>query len=470
VKGIRQVAVRFSEQMVPFGDPRTLASPFEIQCPEAGKARWADGKNWTYDFDRDLPGGVQCEFVLKSDIRSLSGKEIEGQKRFQFSTGGPAIRHSEPRAGSQHVDEEQIFILTLDAEPNEDSILSQVSFSVSGIFEQIGVRIIRGEDRERLLKSQFRENKSQPVVLIQSKQRFPADAKVVLNWGKGVMSKTGIATERDQPFHFQTRKLFTADFRCEREHPDKGCFPISSMAVYFSAHVSWDIARKVVLKDESGRQWRAESGENNENKEDRKEKQERIVQYISFKAPFPANTKFKIELPPAFVDDAGRRLSNAERFPLSISTDRYPPLAKFPARFGVLESKGDPVLPVTLRNIEPGVKARMLKAGKSDGILEKTQDIIESLKGSIFHISSDKAPDIDPSGEALFWLKKVLAHDRDEYRSREESVFGAGADGAKIKNLTLPKPQKGEASEAGVIPLKEPGFYVVEIESNRLGA
>ena len=29
-EGDSPVAVRFSEQMVPFGDPRTLASPFEV--------------------------------------------------------------------------------------------------------------------------------------------------------------------------------------------------------------------------------------------------------------------------------------------------------------------------------------------------------------------------------------------------------------------------------------------------------
>ena len=57
VKKVRQVMARFSEQMVPFGDPREL-SPFEIKCPENGQARWADGRNWVYDFERDLPAGV----------------------------------------------------------------------------------------------------------------------------------------------------------------------------------------------------------------------------------------------------------------------------------------------------------------------------------------------------------------------------------------------------------------------------
>ena len=59
VKGVRQVSVRFSEQMVPLGDPRVVTDPFEITCPEKGTSRWADGKNWVFDFERDFPAGIR---------------------------------------------------------------------------------------------------------------------------------------------------------------------------------------------------------------------------------------------------------------------------------------------------------------------------------------------------------------------------------------------------------------------------
>src|SRR5512137_2533804 len=72
VKGVRQVTARFSEKMVSFGDPR-LVDPFEIRCPEKGQGRWIDGKNWSFDFTRDLPAGIVCEFSLKPGIKTLSG-------------------------------------------------------------------------------------------------------------------------------------------------------------------------------------------------------------------------------------------------------------------------------------------------------------------------------------------------------------------------------------------------------------
>ena len=62
VKQVRQVTARFSEPMVSFGDPQ-LADPFDIQCAQKGQGRWIDARSWSYDFDRDLPGGVTCRFT-----------------------------------------------------------------------------------------------------------------------------------------------------------------------------------------------------------------------------------------------------------------------------------------------------------------------------------------------------------------------------------------------------------------------
>ncbi len=59
VKGVRQVTARFAKPMVPFGDPREV-DPFTIDCAEKGTGRWADPRNWVYDFARDLPAGVRC--------------------------------------------------------------------------------------------------------------------------------------------------------------------------------------------------------------------------------------------------------------------------------------------------------------------------------------------------------------------------------------------------------------------------
>src|SRR3984957_14195117 len=62
VKEVRQVTARFSEPMVPLGDPRDTTSPFEIDCPAKGAGRWINSRNWSYDFDHDLAAGLRCSF------------------------------------------------------------------------------------------------------------------------------------------------------------------------------------------------------------------------------------------------------------------------------------------------------------------------------------------------------------------------------------------------------------------------
>ena len=116
VKGVRQVTARFSSPMVTFGDPREL-SPFSISCNptdvQQGNGRWADMRNWVYDFAQDLPAGVHCEFKLKPDLKTLKGESISGTKDFSFTTGGPAIVQTEPYEGSV-IAEDQIFLIAID--------------------------------------------------------------------------------------------------------------------------------------------------------------------------------------------------------------------------------------------------------------------------------------------------------------------------------------------------------------------
>ncbi len=116
VKQVRQVTARFSEPMVPLGDPRDTTSPFVIDCPAHGAARWIDSRNWSYDFDQDLPAGVRCSFKLRGGLKSLAGKTFTDLRAFNFDTGGPSIVDQRPWPESNDIDEEQAFVLVLDTD------------------------------------------------------------------------------------------------------------------------------------------------------------------------------------------------------------------------------------------------------------------------------------------------------------------------------------------------------------------
>lgn len=440
VKKVRQASVRFSGQMVAFGDPR-LEDPFTVDCTEKGAGRWADDRNWVYDFDRDLPAGVACKFTMRRGLRSLSGEAVTGQREFSFSTGGPAVIRSIPYEGSEHIDEEQVFILTLDCEPDEGSILSSAYFEVAGINERVGMRFIKGADREKLIKANpywWPPLEDKPTnVIIQARQTFPNGAVVTLVWGAGVSSKGGVKTGEDQRLPFKTRGPFVARFSCGRENADRDCIPFLPMSLNFESPVDWEYASKITLKG-GGRVYSPRKPEPGE--------EDGFVGRVEFDGPFPENTKFTVDVPSGIRDDAGRRLQNADKFPLSVRTDRYPPLAKFSARFGIIEA-GDPVLPVTLRNVEPEVLGSILAAGGG-------------MTGDVFGKVSGKASRIDGEKEAIGWLRKVD-------RAIRTVPLLAGVKGAW--SFKVPKPNGASAFEVVGIPLKKPGLYVVEVESMALG-
>lgn len=508
VKDVRQVTARFSEPMAPFGDPR-LVEPFDVQCAEEGTARWADSRNWVFDFDRNLPAGVRCTFRLKPELKTLAGASLTGAREFAFSTGGPAIRQSMPHEGG-YIDEEQVLILGLDAPADPASVLENAYCDVDGIQERVGVQFVSPQVRKTLLEQKrdflgrlarvlsagtdhrrFLRAKPEdmPIVVLQCKQRFPSGARVRLVWGAGIRTAGGVATEQDQALAFRARPDFTASFHCPRVNADAACIPVLPMTITFSAPVPQKLAAGIRVRGEDGKIYRPTIDEESKEAVARAKivtpsgtydatLSERIrdatVHAVEFQGPFPESSRFRITIPDALRDDAGRRLANHDLFPLQVSTDESPPLVKFPARFGVIELKAGATLPVTVRNVEAILDLNQLKVAgtESASLMKRLKQSFDSLVGR------DNAPS---EGDAIYgrmvrlwegaepeiinWLGRVQ---QTSYPEGGKSVFSGTR--RTPKEFKFPAPAGGRAFEVIGIPLENPGFYVVELASPRLGA
>ena len=324
--------------------------------------------------------------------------------------------HAIQYEGSEGIEEDQIFIVELNGSPTEASVLKQVYFAITGIANRVGARIVTGKEREEILKAEYRYRKPpEHLLLLQARQNLPAGTRISLVWGRGIESQSGVATEQDQILPFVTRGPFTARFSCARENPEAQCLPITPMTVYFSAPVPWSAAGKALLKGPGGKQWKPQSPSSEET--------DGFVDSVTFQGPFPEKSAFTIELPPGIIDDSGRALTNADKYPLAVRTDEYPPLAKFAASFGILEAKSNPMLPVTLRNVEPAVAARMMEVAEGQENIDPPRELIldpddrigAKLQGKIFQVPAAKA------NEMLFWIKKVSTRSHED---RDKSVFG----------------------------------------------
>jgi len=475
VKDVRQVQARFSAPMVAFGDP-TLADPFTVDCAAPGKGRWADARNWIYDFDEDLPGGLRCRFMLKPQARTLDGKALGGRREFTFDTGGPSIRTSFPGDGWEEIDEEQVFLLALDAAADPASIARHAHCVVDGVQERIAVDVLTGAAREQMLaqrkalgysyyqllwksgrsssarvRDRSIEAAETEIAVLRCRRALPPATQVRLVWGAGIATPSGVATANDQSLAFRVRPAFTVRVECSRANADAGCLPMHPVHVVFGAPVAREAAMAVRLRFADGTELAPAQPDG---------APPPVLDSVSFKGPHAAGTKATVHLPPGIQDDAGRGPVNAARFPLEIAIDEYPPLAKFSADFGILEAAEGGVLPVTLRNLEAAVPAQRA-----------------ALPGSQMRLASD------PKSISA-WLRRVEEANRSrgewlrdpktrERRWREDtgdsSVFEE-SDAAVLTKFSIAKSEGGKPAEVIGIPLGAPGLYVVELASERLGA
>ncbi len=447
VKEVRQAVAVFSAPMVPFGDLRDVAAPFEVECAVPGTPRWVDARTWAYDFSRNLPGGIRCTFTLRAGLRSQGGEPIAGPARFAFDTGGPAMRSAVPADGSDRIDERQVFVVELDGEAAAESVLAHAGFEVEGLGERVGVELIDEATQKTIVAAlPYWLKPSPPFLVLKARQVFPNEAKIRFVWGAGITSPAGVATASDQVFEFKVRPRFTAEVSCERENAKAGCTPLTPVRVRFSAPVPWQQARAIRLVSDDGTTRTPQEPD----------EPVEFVSDVEFAPPFPESTAWRVEMPADLHDDAGRTLSDGGT--LNATTAAYPPLAKFAARFGLLEAHADPALPITIRNLDPQVGGREVRATRArpSAWRARLQELYARVTGNALRIEA--AEDVLP------WLRR-LAHAR-----RDSSMFADLPAETVRRAFTLPQPDGAQTTQVVGLPFDRKGLYLVELASPRLGA
>ncbi|WP_394789436.1 MG2 domain-containing protein, partial [Rhodoferax sp.] len=477
VARIRQVVLQFDAAAVNFGDPKAPA-PAAVRCDDAqaskGSGRWVNEREWAFEFENDLPPGVRCTLQPNPDVKSSPGAYLKGATSYQFNSGGPFVQSIRPSGGS--IDEEQFFTLQLNGAASAASVQANLWCAVTGLGERVAVRAIAGKDRTELLKAQGLDKAAaaDPLrfITVACNRRLPASAKVQLVYGKGVATPSGVPNAVEKRFNFEVREPFAASFSCERENAQSACLPIRPMRLDFNAPVARKLLQGIRLA--SGKDTLQPTFDEADSDADA------VQTSVTFKSPFAEQAKFTLSLPADFKDASNRPLANASSFPMQVATGAMPPLAKFAASpFGIVERFAEPngvaLLPVTLRNVEAQLKISALNAAgdKTAGKVSDLQprsdaDIIawyaKVQRYDSYFVSRKKAA-VEVKGP----LPKLLQdEDKAQVQSRMLSLLQGQAG---VKTLDLPQPVSADPRPFEVvgIPLT-PGFHVVEIASQKLGA
>ena len=476
VTQVRQVVVKFDEPMTAFGSPGA-AAPGKLTCSgasasaTAGSGRWIDEKTWAFDFESDLPPGVRCALDLNAGIKSSAGNAIAGPSHFAFQTGGPFVTRIEPSYSD--IEEDQVFLLRLNGPATQTSVLDHVWCESSAIGNRIPVRFIDNTTRETLIKQLRYEKDNDRILALTCQQALPSATKMQLVFGEGVTGPSGIPNDVEKRFDFRVREPFKAGFTCERENAKAPCTPPRPLRLTFTTPISRADAQKFKLRGPKGA---AAPYFAPDDKADE-------VSAIEFAAPLPERASVTIEAPSNLKDVSGRKLANADFFPLATQTAPMPPLAKFSSgTFGIIERFAEPdmpaMLPVTLRHVEADLHVQGLNSGTSKVIklkLDADTDIRQWMRNvdRFDGMTISRSTVVSHMPEALTNSIQpiIVGHDEGDpiLDTRSLSLLTKRAG---VETLTLPAadPKALRPFEVVGIPLTKPGFYVVELASPALGA
>ena len=466
---IQRFTVRFSQPMVPLGDPRA-AAPLTTPC--TGEGRWVDQQTWVFDFATPLAGGTQCKFDARAGLKSVAGFALPGEPSFTVDAGGPVARAVLPDVDGDEIEEDQVFLVAANLVPTRESVAANAYCAVDGIGERIPVDLLPADTPARLLGalgkgewrlSSFLSNASLPpelpadararaaalasVVALKCRRPLPPGRDMALVWGARIAGVGGKAAGADQRFDYTVRQPFSARFECARVNAAAGCSPVEDAHLRFSAPVAMSLARQIGITLPDGRRVAPTFSKDDEKKA--------TIEDVSFASPLPFATDATLTLPAGVKDESGRALVNGNRFPLSVRFDRAPPLVKFAADFGILEAREGGVLPVTVRNVEPALQGRNLSIPGRTLRVEGSDGKVAQWLRSVDKAGEVHADDIMRNGESV----------GQRNRTGDTSILPAGTGVAQ----TVPLPGKGRDFEVVGIPLGRPGFYVVELASPTLG-
>jgi hypothetical protein len=468
---IERFTLRFSDPMVPLGDPRA-AAPATSDCPVPTTGRWIDPQAYVFEFAQPLPGGISCAISLRDDVATARGVRLAGTRRFAIDTGGPAARAVLAPGLDGSVDEDQVFLVATNVPADPRSVAARAYCAVDGIGETIAVDLLPADTAARVIAGLGEQDWRRNNFLDQSglPQRLPADVRarraalptllalkcrrplppqrdMALVWPGSITNVAGKPAGRDQRFDFSVRAAFTARFVCPRVNPRAGCDPVQAARVEFTAPVPRAQAMAMRLRLPDGSERAPVTSD-----DDRSAGQ---LTQVRFDGPFPERAGATLRLPQGLRDIGGRPLANAERFPLAVRFDAMPPLVKFAASFGIVEAGEGGVLPVTVRAIEPRLIGRLTSVG---GRQAQVAD-------------DDKA--------IAEWLRRIEEADDEDYRDEPDGKGGTRTindTGSRpiltsgARPLAIGLPGHGKAFEVIGIPLRARGFHVVELASPALGA
>jgi uncharacterized protein YfaS (alpha-2-macroglobulin family) len=260
-RDVRQVRLRFSDEMAALGDTRA-ADAATVSCTgmkEQPKGRWIDGLNWVAEFQNGLSDGVSCA-VKPTALKTLKGETVATTAPWKFNTGGPRIRTAlSLRTDWQWVAEDPITAFQISI-PADAATLKYLACRVGD--KHPPVQILAGAKRNEIFSRLWlREHNSKPedalnenwIVAQCGTQAWPNGAQVTWIWDKKIAALGGMTNSADEPYRMFVRPAFSNSIECKQLAGSIGCDPRADVSFKFSEQVEKALGEKIIVRGSSGK-------------------------------------------------------------------------------------------------------------------------------------------------------------------------------------------------------------------------
>ncbi|MFM5932029.1 MAG: alpha-2-macroglobulin, partial [Novosphingobium sp.] len=221
---VERFTIRFSEAMVPLGDPRA-APAATSDCPVPATGRWVDQQTFVLDFAKPLPGGLSCKVTLREKLATLRGVSVSGPASYPIDTGGPSVKAVLAPGSDGDIDEDQVFLVATNVRADPASVGALASCAVDGIGEASAVdvlpadtagRVLEGMGPDNWTRRNFLEEIGLPAALpsdarlrtealgtvlaLKCRRPLPPEKDMALVWPKAIRGAGGKLAGTDQRF------------------------------------------------------------------------------------------------------------------------------------------------------------------------------------------------------------------------------------------------------------------------------
>jgi alpha-2-macroglobulin len=347
---------------------------------------------------------------------------------------GPSIMNVHPRAWTNDdgepttsVAEQDTFVLSPSCKLK--SIRDgDFSFRVEGLADPVPARVLTGEEYLKALqKAGVSDPNSialQPTLVLPNAQKITLQAPKVLT-----AETTGKQSFVQQDFKYKTRPAFSVSIRCDSQYADGSCDPLRPVYLLYSSSLDNRYAIDAGLTSADGDRKRGKFVESFyfENG---------TFTGFVFKGPFKPKTTWKLAANKSVLDSSQRALINEDSQPSEVRFGDVSPLAHFPKGFLVLETESANV-PLTLRKLADGES----KA--------ETLPLVRKKRYANPH---------------EMWNALVRENALERSGNSDTSILQGDT---LAEAVSLTKSGDSDAFEQLGLAISEPGFYLLEVESNQ---